>query len=50
MLVASVAGTLAGGRIAAVIPEHRFRMLFKGLITLVGVRLVIKGASLLAGG
>ena len=46
--VASFAGTVAGGHIATSIPETRFRVLFKWLITLVGVRLVLKGFSILA--
>jgi len=32
------------------IPEARFRSLFKWLITLVAIRLVLKGASILAAG
>ena len=48
--VASFAGTVLGGHIATLIPEARFRSLFKWLITLVAIRLVLKGASILAAG
>ena len=49
-LISSLAGTVVGARVGTVIPEHRFRMLFKLLITVVGLRLVFKGASLLLAG
>ncbi len=46
-IVASLAGTWFGGRICTRIPEDKFRRAFKWLITIVGLRLVIKGAGLL---
>jgi uncharacterized membrane protein YfcA len=49
-IVASLAGTWVGGRIGTRIPEDKFRLVFKWLITIVGLRLVIKGAGLLFAG
>ena len=49
-IVASLAGTWVGGRVGTRIPEDRFRLVFKWLITIVGLRLVIKGAGLLFAG
>ena len=46
-LVASLAGTWVGGRIGTRIPENKFRLVFKWLITIVGLRLVVKGTGLL---
>lgn len=49
-IVASLAGTWVGGRIGTRIPEDKFRLVFKWLITIVGLRLVTKGAGLLFAG
>ena len=47
--VASLFGNAAGHRLGHHVSETRFRLIFKLIVTLVGVRLVIKGALLLAG-
>ncbi|MEC8120828.1 MAG: sulfite exporter TauE/SafE family protein, partial [Pseudomonadota bacterium] len=47
--VASLIGNAAGHRLGHHVSETRFRLIFKLIVTLVGVRLVIKGALLLAG-
>lgn len=47
--VASLFGNAAGHRLGASVSESRFRLVFKLIVTLVGVRLVVKGALLLAG-
>ena len=46
--VASLFGNAAGHRLGHHVSETRFRLIFKLIVTLVGVRLVMKGALLLA--
>lgn len=41
--IAGVAGTLMGRRLGDKIPEQRFRMVFRLLVTLAGLRLLAKG-------
>ena len=47
--VASLFGNAAGHRLGRYVSEARFRLVFKTIVTLVGIRLVVKGALLLAG-
>lgn len=47
--VASLFGNAAGHRLGHRVSEARFRLIFKVIVTLVGLRLVAKGALLLAG-
>jgi uncharacterized membrane protein YfcA len=46
--VAGIAGTLMGRRLGDRIPEQRFRMVFRILVTLAGLRLLAKGVMDLA--
>ena len=46
--VTSIIGNLAGHRLGAHVSEARFRLVFKAIVTLVGVRLLIKGVLLLS--
>ena len=47
--VTSLLGNMIGHRMGHRVSEARFRMIFKAIVTLVGIRLVVKGALLLAG-
>ena len=42
--VAGIIGTMMGRQLGDRIPENRFRMVFRALVTLAGLRLVAKGA------
>ena len=42
---AGIIGTMMGRRLGDKIPEHRFRMVFRALVTLAGLRLIAKGVS-----
>lgn len=44
---ASIVGNAAGHRLGAHVSEERFRLVFKLIVTLVGIRLLIKGVLLL---
>ena len=46
--VTSIIGNLAGHRLGVHVSEARFRLVFKAIVTLVGVRLLIKGVLLLS--
>ena len=46
--VTSLLGNAMGHRIGHRVSEARFRLIFKVIVTLVGIRLVAKGAFLLA--
>ena len=46
--VTSIIGNVAGHRLGAHFSEARFRLVFKAIVTLVGVRLLIKGVLLLS--
>ena len=47
--VTSLLGNMIGHRMGHRVSEARFRMIFRAIVTLVGLRLVVKGALLLAG-
>lgn len=43
--IAGIAGTLMGKRLGDKIPERHFRMVFRTLVTLAGLRLIAKGVT-----
>ena len=46
---ASIAGHVSGQRLGELVSEKLFRLMFKLLVTLVGLRLAVKGVLSLAG-